>query len=160
MHHPTEAEYDGAFTLPPLQPLHVLYLELDGVKALTWTRDLATGEDLLTTLAARLTHALGESGTLAALGGGTFALLLPGMADRERLCFLAWKLLVAAAAPLTLGNIRFALHPWVGIARCPADGTSCAGPLLNARAALHRARRQESGFAFFDESADVWDQSA
>jgi GGDEF domain-containing protein len=157
MHHPTEADPDAEFTLAQRQPLCVLCLELDGVKALTWTRDLATSEDLLTTLTARLAQALGEDGTLAALESVTFAFLLHGIPDRERLCHLAWKLLDAAASPVTLGNIRFALRPWVGIARWPADGTTCAGLFRNARAAMHRARHQRSGYAFFEERTDIWD---
>jgi GGDEF domain-containing protein len=157
LHHPTAAEHHLAFTLAQRQPLCVLCLELDGIKALTWARDPTTGEDLLTTLTARLAQALGDAGTLAALDGATFAFLLPGIPDRERLCLVAWKLLDAAAAPVTLGNIRFALSPWVGIARSPADGTSPGGLFRNACSAMHRARHQKSGYAFFDESADVWE---
>jgi diguanylate cyclase len=138
-------------------PIAVLCLELDGIKALTWASDLSTDEDLLGIVAARLTAALAAEDLLDAVGDGKFTCLLTGLPDRERLCQLAWKLLDAAAAPVTLGKIRFALHPWIGIALWPAAGATYAQLFRNARAALCRARHQKSGYAFFDEHTDVWD---
>jgi diguanylate cyclase len=142
-------------------PIAVLCLELDGIKALTWAKDLATDDDLLAIVAARLTRALADDDVLHVLnvlGDGQFACLLTGLPDRERLCHLAWKLLDAAAAPVILGSIRFTLHPWIGIALWPTAGANCAQLFRNARAAMYRARHQKSGYAFFDEHTDVWEQ--
>ncbi len=148
---------DATFTAAPRRPLAVLCLELDGIKALTWASGLDSGTDLLSIVGARLTGVLASEGMLDTLDDGTFACLLTGLPDRERLCLVAWKLLDAAAAPVTLGKIRFALRPWIGMAIRPADGATYPELFRNATAAMHRARHQKSGYAFFDESADVWE---
>ena len=155
--HALFGDLDPRFAAAPRRPLAVLCLELDGIKSLTWASDLAGGEDLLSIVGARLSGALANEGTLDTLDDGTFACLLTGLPDRERLCLVAWRLLDAAAAPVTLGKIRFALRPWIGMAIRHTDGATYAELFRNATAAMHRARHQKSGCAFFDESADVWD---
>jgi diguanylate cyclase len=155
--HPLFGDLDAKFRLPKCRPMAVLSLELDGVRAVTWASGPVTGEELLRIVAGRLTDALAVDDMLDHLDGGKFACLLTGLPDRERLCHVAWKLLATAATPVALGRFRFTLHPWIGIALWPADGATYASLFRSARAAMYRARHQKSGYAFFDESADVWD---
>ena len=106
-------------------------------------------------LAAVLTQCLAAEDTVSALDDGSCACLLSSAPSREHLCRLAWVVLDA------LATASRADAPWpgmcIGIARWPDDGISYKALLHNAGAAMYRARRQKSGYAFFDEHADVWD---
>ena len=46
------------------------------------------------------------------------------------------------------------MRPSIGIAVYPADGTTADGLLKCADAAMYRAKRQQTGHAFFDELSD------
>ena len=46
------------------------------------------------------------------------------------------------------------MRPRLGIALWPADGATVDALLRNADAAKQRAKRQATGYAFFNESAD------
>ena len=145
------------FELPPGRPLAVLCVELEGVRVVTWASGPATGEELLRLVHERMAGVLASADTVDHLAGGSFACLRTGAHNRESLCRLAWRLLDATAAPISVGRFRFTLHPHIGIALRPADGMGYAHLFRNARAAMHRARHQRSGCAFFDPAADVWE---
>ena len=148
---------EARFELPPGRPLAVLCVELEGVRVVTWASGAATGEELLRLIHARMAALLDSDDIVDHLDGGSFACLRTGAHNREALCRLAWRLLDATAAPINVGRFRFTLHPRIGIALRPRDGLGYAHLFRNARAAMHRARHQRSGCAFFDSVADVWE---
>ena len=119
--------------------------------------DRQAGEALQRIVAAALRQAVGTKKLLNALASGEFACLLADLPTREQLSLVAWKLLDALGAPRQAGLFTLGLRPSIGIARWPEDATHYEGLLRHAGAAMYRARRQKSGFAFFDEFADVWE---
>jgi hypothetical protein len=82
------------------------------------------------------------------LGAGGFACLMSGALDRERLSLLAWRLIDALRHPSGPG-------PAIGAAIGRADGATYRQLVLQATAAMHRARWQQSGFAVFDQRQDA-----
>ncbi len=156
----TTGTTQARFELPPGRPVAVLCVELEGVRVVTWASGAATGEELLKLIHVRMAGVLASADIVDHLAGGSFACLRTGAHNREALCRLAWRLLDVMAAPISVGRFRFTLHPHIGIALRPVHGLGYASLFRNARAAMHRARHQRSGCAFFDPAADVWEQDA
>jgi diguanylate cyclase len=133
----------------PHMPLAVLYLDLDGFKSINDTHGHPTGDMLLQIVAARLARAVRAEDMMSRLGDDEFGCLLTGWLERDQLVQLAGKLFNAVSAPLKCGLLRLCVQPSIGIALYPVDGESADELLAHADAAMHGAKRQRSGHAFF-----------
>lgn len=133
---------------PPHQALAVLYLDLDGFKPLNDAHGHDAGDELLRIVAARLTRAVRAEDMVSRVGGDEFACLLAGVPNRQQVQHLACKLFDAIAAPLKIGTLEFSVRPSIGIATCPTDGATTDTLLKCADAAMYRAKRQRTGYAF------------
>jgi diguanylate cyclase (GGDEF)-like protein len=143
----TLAQFD-----PQQQPLAVLYLDLDGFKPINDAHGHDVGDELLRIVASRLARAVRAEDVVSRLGGDEFACALTNLPGRDHLCHLARKLFETVSAPVKIGPYEVVVRPSIGIAMCPADGSTADTLLRNADAAMYHAKRQGSGFAFFDES--------
>ena len=137
-------------SVPLQQPFAVLYLDLDGFKPINDTHGHAVGDELLRIVASRLANAVRAEDVVSRVGGDEFACLLTHLPGREQLGHLACKLFDAVAAPVKIGPHELTVCPSIGIAMCPADGDSAEALLRNADAAMYHAKRERSGYAFFD----------
>ena len=54
---------------------------------------------------------------------------------------------------MKIGQHELTLRPSIGIAMCPDDGATADALRRNADAAMYHAKRQRSGYAFFDQCA-------
>lgn len=133
----------------PTPPWALLYLDLDGFKAINDTHGHATGDALLRIVAARLARVVRAEDMMSRLGGDEFGCLPSGWPEREQLIHLARKLFNAVSAPLTCGPLQLCVHPSIGIAMYPGDGESADELLAHADAAMYHAKRRGSGHAFF-----------
>ena len=130
--------------------LAVLFLDLDGFKDINDSHGHAVGDEVLKIVAARLTRALRAEDTVSRVGGDEFACLLAEPAGRDELSRLVSSLIDTVSAPVKLGELKLNVRPSIGIAVCPDDGTTCECLLRRADAAMDRAKRQRTGYAFFD----------
>lgn len=159
-------DFDGRFdhrsdhAAAQRQSFAVLVIKLDGAPPMDPGAGHQASETLQGLVSAALMQAVGTKKLLNALASGEFACLLAELPTREQLSLVAWKLLDALAAPMRAGEFTRGLQPSIGIARWPEDATHYEALLRHAGAAMYRARRQQSGFAFFDEFSDVWEQGA
>lgn len=135
----------------------MLVIKLEGATPMDPGADRPASEALQQLVATALMQAVGTKKLLNALASGEFACLLADLPTREQLSLVAWKLLDTLGAPIPVGAFTLGLRPSIGIARWPEDATHYDALLRHAGAAMYRARRQKSGFAFFDEFADVWE---
>lgn len=144
--------------LGPQRPVHgrvaVLYIDLDGFKPINDEHGHAVGDEVLRIVAMRMTRAVRADDMVSRLGGDEFACLVTDRLDRAQLVRLAGKLFDAIAAPLSLGDLRVAVSPSIGIAVCPDDGDAAADLLRRADAAMYRAKRMRSGFAFHESAGN------
>lgn len=136
-------------------PLAVFYLDLDAFKAVNDKHGHAAGDELLRIVAARLARALRAEDLVGRLGGDEFACLIADMPGPPALAQLARKIYDTVAAPLTIGALRFAVRPSIGIALCPGDADTASALLECADAAMYRAKRLQLGHAFFEAQADA-----
>jgi GGDEF domain-containing protein len=67
---------------------------------------------------------------------------------------LVSKLADAVSVPVTVGAVKLTVRPTIGIATTPAEGASAEILLRRADAAMTRAKRQQTTYAFFDERID------
>ncbi len=107
-------------------------------------------DELLCAVAQRLRHCARRSDTVAALGAGRFAALLPSADSAEGALVAGQKLCAAAVEPLALGTELLwpTLHG--GAALHPAHGTTPQDLLARAGDALAQARARGEEFGVFE----------
>jgi len=139
-----------ALTQLPAEPgsVAVLYIDLDGFKAINDEHGHDIGDELLRIVAARLGRATRAGDLVCRVGGDEFACLLSGAIHHERLRQLACKLFEAVSAPLCIDTLQLRVSPSIGIATGPMPTDSAQDLLKRADAAMYRAKRERSGYAF------------
>lgn len=133
-------------------PLAVLYLDLDGFKALNDLYGHDTGDALLSTVARRLSHALRAEDLVSRLAGDEYGCLINGVSSRERLQEMAATLFHAVSAPFKIGTLELTVRPSIGIAVYPSDGSTTGELMKAADSAMYKAKRQKSSYAFFQRT--------
>jgi diguanylate cyclase (GGDEF)-like protein len=151
---------DGAVAnaRPERQAIAVLYVDLDGFRPINHQHGHEVGDAVLRGVATRLTRSVHADDMVSRIGGDEFACLLVERPSRERLSHLAGKIIDAVSAPLQIGTLALVVRPSIGIAVWPEDGTTAKTLFKTADAAMSRAKRQRTGFAFCDERAEAWAQ--
>ncbi len=120
--------------------LAVLVVDVDHFKTVNDRFGHAAGDRVLTAVADTLTGAVREGDTAARLGGEEFVLVLPG-AGRAQALERAERVRRAVAAvrhPVDGGGVGVTVS--IGVAVCPADGTTAAALLEAADRALYTAK--------------------
>jgi diguanylate cyclase (GGDEF)-like protein/PAS domain S-box-containing protein len=126
-------------SLDPAAPPAVLFVDIDEFKGVNDSLGHAAGDDLLVTVAARLTAAVRAEDVVARLGGDEFAVLLPD-ADDDRLREVADRLVSSLRAPLALGGTTLSVTASVGGA-LGAPGDTADRLLHRADTAMYEAKR-------------------
>ena len=137
--------------VPARQGLAVLFLDLDGFKAINDTHGHAAGDELLRVVATRLARAVREDDTVSRLGGDEFACLLNGLATAEHAVASAMKLRDAIRMPCRIGDRLVQVGVSIGVSLCPVDGTTSEELLLKADMAMYRAKRASAGVALYGD---------
>ncbi|MFD0484303.1 diguanylate cyclase domain-containing protein [Kineococcus sp. GCM10028916] len=121
----------------------VLFVDLDGFKAVNDTLGHAAGDELLCEVADRLRSAAGAGGFAARLGGDEFALVLPdlfpGVADDT-----AEAVVVTLRSPFLLSAGPATISASVGLTAFE-DGDDADSLLSRADAAMYAAKRSGGG---------------
>ena len=138
------------------QALALLYLDLDGFKSINDEHGPSAGDELLLIITARLARAVRAEDMVSRMGDDEFACVFAGTPSRVQLIHLACKLFDVVSAPLKIGPVEFSVRPSIGIAKGCVDGATAETLLKSADAAMCRAKRHQTGYAFFDDRADVW----
>lgn len=128
--------------------LAVIYLDLDGFKALNDAHGHDTGDKLLNLVAARLNHGLRINDLVSRLGGDEYACLVMGVSSRDRLKQIAVTLFEAVSQPFTIGALVLNVRPSIGIAVYPSDGITADTLLQAADGAMYGAKRSKSNWSF------------
>jgi diguanylate cyclase (GGDEF)-like protein len=133
--------------------LALMFIDLDGFKAVNDRHGHDAGDALLVHIARRFRATLRESDLLARVGGDEFALIAPNAKDGRELGQLAQRLLNAlsdAGAPKLSGE---PVGASIGIAFYPDDAEDLQGLVAAADAAMYAAKRAgKNRFAFYAAS--------
>ncbi|MET0520242.1 MAG: GGDEF domain-containing protein [Burkholderiaceae bacterium] len=130
--------------------LALLYLDLNGFKAINDAHGHEVGDELLKVVASRLSRVVRSEDMISRLGGDEFACLRQGGMSQQQLIDLALKLNQTIAAPMKLGALRLSVTASIGISQCPADGCNVADLLRHADAAMYSAKREGRCYAFYE----------
>jgi diguanylate cyclase (GGDEF)-like protein len=123
----------------------VLFVDLDGFKAVNDAYGHHAGDALLRALAARMTGAVRRSDTVARLSGDEFTVLTGEPIDAEGVRVLGAKLVAACAAPVEVEDRMLRVSASVGVARFPEHGADADALLRAADAAMYVAKWSGAG---------------
>lgn len=136
--------------------LAVVFLDLDGFKAVNDTYGHAMGDRLLIELAVRMQHALREGDTIARIGGDEFVAVLAGLSQHEAAGVVIDRLLIAAAQPVLTDGVALQVSASVGVAFFPQSEEVDADQLLRqADQAMYQAKvTGKNRYHVFDAEQD------
>ncbi len=119
----------------------LVYLDLDGFKAINDTLGHGTGDALLKSVARRLQSVVREEDTVARVGGDEFMIALWQVANAIDVNTVAAKLVDIIAQPYDIGKDRLWVTTSAGVSIFPAHGDSADDLMNRADAALYEAKR-------------------
>ena len=134
----------------------VLCLDLDRFKAINDSLGHASGDLVLTQVAARLQECVRDVDLVARLGGDEFVIIQSGLDHPLGAIPLVHRILSAICAPFELNGQRLSIGTSIGIAVAPSDGTTPQQILRSADLALYRAKSDGRGaYHFFEPEMQV-----
>jgi diguanylate cyclase (GGDEF)-like protein/PAS domain S-box-containing protein len=137
------------------QSLAVLFLDLDGFKAVNDAYGHDVGDELLIALSIRMKEALREGDSLSRIGGDEFVAVLSDLVKVEDCEPVLERLLLAASEPVIVGGAVLNISASIGVTLYPRDNVDADLLMRHADQAMYIAK--ESGknrYHLFDMAQD------
>ena len=122
-------------------PYGVLFIDLDGFKAVNDVHGHHSGDELLRIVARRLSLAVRSEDFVARVSGDEFVVVSRCGTCRPTTEKLAARVLSLFREPCDLGSTRLRISASIGIAHCPDDAVDPRTLLIRADAAMYRIKR-------------------
>jgi diguanylate cyclase (GGDEF)-like protein/PAS domain S-box-containing protein len=117
------------------------FVDLDGFKLVNDGLGHKAGDELLKVVSRRMGACLRRNDTLARFGGDEFVILLPDQGtDPAALAPLLEKIRVAVTEPAQVAGQAVQVSCSMGVVMYPRDGMDASALLMNADAAMYRAK--------------------
>lgn len=132
----------SALEAPPdhSQPLAVLFIDLDGFKAINDAFGHHTGDCLLKAVAARLGGAVRFTDTAARFGGDEFLVLLPAVDGRSAARQISMHIVQQLRQPFAIDQGLHYISASVGVAFYPDHGRTAESLIIRADEAMYQAK--------------------
>ena len=133
-----------------VQDFGLLFIDLDHFKRVNDSLGHLVGDQLLKTVAERITLALRSSDLVARFGGDEFIVLVSDSPSLDAVREVAHKLLQVIATSLVLADTSISVTPSIGVALYLRDGRTPDELIKHADTAMYDAKtRGRAGFRFF-----------
>lgn len=138
------------------QSLALVYLDLDGFKAVNDSYDHQVGDELLIAISKRMKDALREGDTLARIGGDEFVAILVDLEQLTDCEQVLARLLQAASSPIRLHNTELRLSASIGVTLHPQDNVDADQLIRHADQAMYIAKQEgKNRYHLFDVEHDA-----
>lgn len=128
----------------------LLFIDLDGFKTINDSMGHSIGDEVLKTVALRLTEGLRSSDIISRQGGDEFLLILSDIEDINDIVTIANKLLLQFENPFHVADHPLSLSASIGIAIYPEHGNSFESLLQSADMAMYKAKESgKNGYYFY-----------
>ena len=141
--HATLRRLEQALSRRHLATVAVLFVDLDGFKHVNDTHGHAVGDDVLRTVASRLSGSLRPGDTAGRLGGDEFVVILEG-SDETQAELVADRLGRTVAEPIPVAGGVVEVRTSVGIAVATPDDVDACGLLARADEAMYAVKRAKA----------------
>jgi len=136
--------------------LAILFLDLDGFKAVNDTLGHSIGDLLLKSIATRLRDVIGQADRIARLGGDEFAILQISAPQPNSAISLAEQIIDIVGHPCNIEGHDVTVGASVGIVVAQPGDTNAEGLLKSADLAMYSAKADGRGtYRMFDPEMDV-----
>ncbi|WP_380257888.1 diguanylate cyclase domain-containing protein [Kineococcus sp. GCM10028916] len=132
---------------PPVRgtgPVGLLYVDLDGFKAVNDTAGHQAGDDLLVEVSRLLSSCVRPGDTVARLGGDEFAVVCPGTSGESDLVAIGARILASLHDPIRVRGFDAVVGASIGVRWC-AGGVTAEQLLRDADEAMYAAKRSGKG---------------
>jgi len=130
---------------PTQEKFALLFLDLDGFKAVNDNQGHSVGDELLKQVSKRLAGCLQERDLLARMGGDEFAVLLRGVKSRENAQAIAQRLSEAVGQLFIIDKYNLKIGVSIGLSFFPDNGETVDDLLRNADFAMYEAKADGNG---------------
>jgi len=132
----------------------VMFLDLDGFKAINDTLGHDAGDTMLCMFSDRLVAAVRQEDTVARLGGDEFVIALSELTQVD-VANLATKVIKAVSQPYSIEGHDVSMTTSIGISIYPSHGLTVDTLMKNADIALYEAKRAGKNSFRFAKDTDV-----
>ncbi len=134
----------------------VVYLDLDGFKAINDQHGHAHGDELLILVSQRIKAALREGDTLARIGGDEFVAVLVDLDQASESDPVLKRMLQAASDRVTVKGRKMQVSASIGVTFYPTDGVDADQLMRHADQAMYQAKLAgKNRFHVFDIAQDT-----
>lgn len=136
--------------------LAVMFLDLDRFKLINDIFGHGAGDQLLITVADRLSCTVSSEATIARLGGDEFTLLLPGIEGTAHAERIAQSILDVISQPFEIAGRELTISASIGISLYPEGGRDVDTLMKNADTAMYRAKETgRNNYRFYTTAMDA-----
>ena len=119
----------------------LLFIDLDGFKAINDRHGHHVGDKLLQRIALLLSQHVRDSDTVARFGGDEFVVLLNHIEAKENARQVAENILLGLKKPLLIDDINVTISASIGIAIFPDDADTAASLLKKSDQLMYQAKK-------------------
>jgi diguanylate cyclase (GGDEF)-like protein len=138
------------------QTVALFFMDLDGFKQVNDTLGHEAGDELIRTVAERLSQSMRKSDSVARIGGDEFTVILEDIETTADIVNVARKAIDVVSRPVTVGGQQVTVGCSIGIAVYPDGGQDVDTLLKHADMAMYQAKGlRGSAYRFYTEKLNV-----